>query len=286
MRQLYIDMREAKDRMEKSASILGMLGLGAAMHIAPNLGMKALKSTKFGREALTGSLSAGVEMGRKNEKMHPNWKNLMQYGIGPESTVEMELGRHFGQRMSKMDPEHQVRFHDKVKGLVENHVNSLSPEAKKEIHKTPLLNSAVDYFSGKSNDRIKSFLLKRTVPETHVQTLAQHGVDASMLVAAHTVNPHILMQPALSMIRKKMGASAYGKKVLTDLFEKGKSGAPMSRTREVLTDTLLSPSALDPYRIGKALHTHLGPEKIQHLEKPIGSFRNWTSDLVTKQMKN
>jgi hypothetical protein len=285
MQTMYGELCESQQRMEKHASILGLLGLGAAMHVAPNLGMKALKSTQFGREALTGSLSAGVEMGRRGEKLHPNWKNLMQYGIGPESTVEMELGRHFGQRMNKMDPEQQIRFHNKVKGMLEQHVNSMSPEAKKEIHKTPLLNSAIDYFSGTSNQRVKSFLLNRTVPEAHIQTPEQHAVDAGLLLGVGTVNPHILMQPALSMVRKKMGASAYGKKVLTNLFEKGKSGAPISRTREVLTDTLLSPSALDPYRIGKALHTHVGPEKINLLDKPINSFRDWTSDRVTEQMK-
>lgn len=265
--------------LEKEASLLGLLGLGTAFHVAPNLAMKAIKSTQTGQKALTGMFSAGVDMGRQGLKLHPNAQSFMEYGIGPESIVEYQLGKSLGSRISHMPPERQERFINKAKGMTQSYLNQYFPEKMNEIEKVPVLGSVKHYFDGKGENRVKNLFMKMSVPEEQKTTLKNHLGNAAMLGGAAAVNPHTLIQPILSGTRKQIAKSSLGGKIFDSGFKKGNSGIPMSKAKETMIDMAVSPSVLDPYRMGKSMKEMLPKPVNNELSKRIdigGVYKNLT----------
>lgn len=243
-------VEESNEVSEKKGSLLGLLGLGAAMHVAPNIAMKAVKSTKKGQEALTGTFSAGLEMGRSGQKLHPNAKSFMEYGIGPESLVDYQLGRKLGDRIKDYSPEKQERFLRRAQGMGDAHMraNNISPE---EIDKVPYLNTLKHYMEGKGENKVKNTFMKMGVPEDKPVTWKNHAGNLAMLGGAAAVEPHILMQPTISGVRKATAQSEIGRKFMTNQFKQGQEGKNVSKAKETLYDLAVSPAALDPYRIGR-----------------------------------
>lgn len=249
--------------LEKQASLLGLLGMGAAMHIAPNAMMKGIKSTRAGQNALAGTFSAGMDAGMNGMKLHPNFQNFMSYGVGPESLADYHLGRSLGQRVAQktqnMDPERQERFLNKAKGMAKAHINSF--ENPQEVDKIPMLNSVKHYIEGHGENKVKDTFNKLSVPETQGTTWKNRLGDAGMLAGAAAINPHLLLQPALSGTRKVLAKSALGQQMVTKGFYNGQEGKQISKPRELATDMLVSPSVLDSYRIGKGMHENLSSEQ-------------------------
>lgn len=247
----------AKVAHDKQASLLGLAGLSAAFHVAPNLAMKVVKSTDTGQKALTGMFSAGVDMGRTGRKLHPNVQSLMEYGIGPESTVEYSLGRTMGKRIADMEPERQERFINKAKGMTQAHLSRLFPDKMHDIEQVPVLGSVKHYFDGKGENKVKDAFMKMSVPNDYKAGLKNHVINAGMLGGAAALDPHTLIQPALSGLRKQVAKSPIGGQIFSKGFEKGNNGVPMSKAKETLIDMAVSPSVLDPYRMGKAMKEQL-----------------------------
>lgn len=254
--------------LSKRASLLGLLGLGTAIHVAPNLAMKAIKNTETGQKGLTGLFSAGVDMGRTGRKMHPNLQSAMEYGIGPESVVEYQLGRSMGSRLSNMAPERQERFINKAKGMTNAYLNR-NPEYAKKLDEVPILNSVKHYFDGKGENKVKDFFMKASVPKDQPVTWKNKAGNLAALGGAAAVDPHILMQPALSGIRKQIAKGPMGSKIFDKGFNQGNSGAPLSKTKETLIDLAVSPSVLDPYRMGKAMKESLPAPANNYLKEKI-----------------
>jgi hypothetical protein len=264
----FKELQSSMQYMEKKASILGLLGAGALIHMVPNVAMKAMKSTGAGRKILAGSLSAGIDMGRKGLKLHPNAQSALQYGLGPESLVEHQVGHKIGTRISEMPAERQDRFLGKFEGMVRQKVNSLSPEDQAKIHKAPIIGGLLEHFNGSGNKTSRNLFNHMSVPIDQKKNLLNYGVDAAALAGAGALNPHLLIQPALSLTRKKVSESEFGKRILTKLYEKGKNGEEMSKARSIATDLVVSPSVLDPYRIGKLIHPHVD-ENTEGVEKLV-----------------
>lgn len=246
--------------LEKQASLLGLLGLGTAMHVAPNLAMKGVKSTQAGQNALAGTFSAGVEMGRTKRKMHPNLQSVLEYGVGPESTVDYNLGRKLGSRISDMEPERQERFLSKAKGMFNSHVTSRFGENADEVNKVPIINSVKHYFDGHGENKVKNLFVKTSVPEDQALTWKNKLGNVGALGLAGAVDPHLLLQPALSGARKQLAKSELGAKVFEKNFKAGHEGKPLSKLKETAIDMTISPAVLDSYRIGKAMNKHLPDE--------------------------
>jgi hypothetical protein len=254
-------------QLDKEASLLAGLGIAGAMHVAPNLAMKAVKSTKAGQSALAGTFSAGIDAGRNGMKLHPNFQHFMEYGVGPESLVDYHLGRKIGQRIAQVPPERQERFINKAKGMAQAHMNSFAnPE---EVEKTPMLNSIKHYIDGKGENKVKTAFGKMSVPETAQANWKNHLGDAAMLGGAYVANPHLLLQPAFSGARKVLSKSQMGQKVFVNNFEKGHNGNQISKPKELATDLLVSPAVLDSYRIGNSMNRNLSEKANQSFKQNV-----------------
>lgn len=270
-----------KPEMKKEASLLGLLGLGTAIHVAPNAVMKGVKSTKTGQHALAGTFSAGFDAGRNGMKLQPNFQNFMQYGVGPESLADYHLGRKFGQRVSQVDPARQERFIAKAKGMAQAHINTFqNPEA---VDKIPMLNSVKHYIEGHGENKVKAAFNKLSVPDNQAVTWKNRLGDAGMLAGAAAVNPHLLLQPALSGARKALAKSQMGQKVFEKGFNNGQEGKEISKGRELATDLLVSPAVLDSYRMGKGMNQHLAPEANEAFKQNVDVGNLYGKAILGKQ---
>lgn len=242
-----------------------LAGIGAAIHIAPNLAMKAVKSTETGKKALAGMFSAGVDMGRTGRKLHPNIQSLMTYGVGPESMVEYQLGHKMGSGMADFSPEAQQKIIDNGHRLNDK----INPEHAEQFEKMPMLGSMKHYFDGNGENKVKNTFMKMSVPKEQPMTWKNHLGNAAALGITGAINPHLLLQPALSGTRKVIAESQVGRNIMTNAFNKGVSGTPLSKGKERAIDMLVSPSALDPYRVGKTMNQILPDQVGSHLGTAI-----------------
>lgn len=241
------------------SSMLGLLGLGAAVHVAPNLAMKAIKSTKSGHNALTGTFSAGVEMGQTGKKLHPNAQSLIEYGIGPETLVDYQLGQRLGAKLKDMPADRQERYLAKLKGMGEAQVRS-SGGSVEDLEKVPVLNTLSNYIEGRGENKIKRGMMRMSVPADQPVTWKHKVGNLGMLGAAAAIDPHLLMQPAISGTRKAVAKSTIGQNFMDNQFHKGREGKNLSRMKEIGYDLAVSPAALDPYRMGKFINEKASPE--------------------------
>lgn len=259
--------------IEKESSLLGALGLAGLIHVAPNVGMKAIKSTEQGHKALGGSFSAGVNHGKTGRKLHPNAQSFMEYGVGPESLLDYHVGKRVGKRLGKYEdnPARQEVFLDRVKkkfGLLD-----ISPEQIDELKNTPVLGSAYRHFSGETNKGVEKALTKMSVPEDAKKTLGQRAGNLAMLAGAGAADPHLLLQPAFSYGRKQVAKTELGKSMLKSNFEKAVDGKEIPKWKERLIDTVVSPGVLDTHRVGKFTRNNVEPESIElakGLAKEVG----------------
>lgn len=234
--------------------MLGLLGAAAAIHIAPNLAMKAVKSTKVGHQALTATFGAGVDMGRTGRKLQHTVKDAMEYGIGPESLVEYHMGQKLGQRIKDLPDDEQAEFLSAFKEKTKDVFSGLTDQQKKDLEKTPYLNTLVHYSEGKDDGKLKNALMKLSIPEKEEKKLRHHMANMGILSGVGFLEPHALMQPAISAARKYTAKSEFGKKVMKDNFEKGYQGKDMHKLTRGAIDMVVSPSVLDPMRLGQTLH--------------------------------
>lgn len=270
--------------LEKQASLLGLLGTGLAMHVAPNAVMKGVKSTKIGQHALAGTFSAGFDGGMNGMKLQHNFKNFVQYGMGPETLADYHLGSSLGQRVKNktlnMTPEQKERFMNKAKGMAMAHINNnFDP---KEVDRIPMLNSVKHYIEGHGENKVKGLFTKMQVPEDQKTSLLNRAGDVGMLAGAGAVNHHLLIQPGLSFARKKLATSPIGQKVFEKGFNSGQEGNQIGKAREYATDMLVSPAALDSYRIGKGMHQNLTPEQNEAFRQNVNIGDVYNKALVNK----
>lgn len=252
-----MEHRPTQYHLEKQGSLLGLLGLGTAMHVAPNIAMKAVKSTDRGHQALTNTFAAGIEHGKTGQKLHHNWDSALTYGVGPESMVEYRLGRKLGEKLSKYPPEIQEKYLATMQRNINARFNNLPVNQQKELMHTPLIGTAKRYFDGEGEGKIKEFLLKRGVPADQAPSKLNRLGDMAMLGGAAAVDPHLLVQPAISMARKKTAESEFGRRFMKQQFQNGEQGVGLGKVKEFATDMLISPGALDPYRVGRAMNQNL-----------------------------
>lgn len=257
-----------KPALKKEASgLLGLLGLAGAVHVAPNLVMKAVKSTQKGHDALTGTFSAGLDMAREGQKLHPNAQSLIEYGIGPESLVDFRLGQKLGEKLRNIPPENQERFLQKAKGMGEAQIRSMGIDPK-DMEKVPVLNTLVNYMEGRGENKVKKGLMRMAVPADQPVTWKNKAGNMAMLGGAAAVDPHLLMQPAISGARKMVAQSPIGQKFMDNQFHKGRVGETINKGKEVAMDMIVSPAALDPYRLGKFVKEK-APQEINDKMKDI-----------------
>ena len=257
----FLDIDEYN--LNKEASLLGGLGLAGLIHVAPNIGMKAVKSTEAGHRALAGSFSAGVNHGKTGRKLHPNAQSFLEYGVGPESLLDYHIGKRVGKRLGKYEenPARQEVFLERLKKRFR--LDDIKPDQVEELRNTPVLGSAYRHFTGDTSKRTENLLTKMSVPEDAKKTVGQRVGNLAMLAGAGAADPHLLLQPAFSFGRKQVAKTELGKNMLKANFEKAVDGKEIPKWKERLIDTTVSPGVLDTHRVGKFTRNNVEPENIE-----------------------
>lgn len=268
MDRLRKEATDTPGTLEKQGSLLGMLGIGTLMHVAPNIAMKAVKSTDAGHRALTNTFAAGVTHGTTGRKLHPNLDAALTYGIGPESLLEYRIGRNFGQRITKYGDDAKDFYLAALKRNIQHRFGKMNPEQQQEFLNTPLVGTLKRYFDGEGEGAIAKFLTGKSVQESAKTTIPQHIGNAAMLGGAAAVDPHLLVQPGISYARKQLSQSDIGKRFLKKQFNRGEAGEIIHPAKMLATDLIVSPGVLDPYRVGKTVSNSVSKE-VRDRAKPV-----------------
>lgn len=233
-------------RMEKKAIFdpvsLGLLGTG--MHMTANLGYKGLRATGAGHRFEAGQVASGYRHGMAGKRINPIIKNVATFGLGPESLVNYDIGRHLGQEASTLSKGRRYR---ELKKLRKNVAMSNS------VREAPIGRSVVPavnrILSGEKGimDRLP------TVAAGAKSTLGQRAVSAGVGAAAAAAAPDSLIHMGINATRNALGKGRIGKKFMDDQFNRGLSSGPIGKLKSHLTDILVSPAALDTRRLGAAI---------------------------------
>jgi hypothetical protein len=239
-------------REEKVQMLLELAASTIAIHVIPNVVMKAVKSTKKGHKFLTSTLALGVEHGKKARKFQFNFQSMVEYGMGPEITAEYQIGLKLGKELRDLPEELHREFLLSFTATVRERMEELDESEREEVMSTPILNAIIAYVEGEYSSKMaKSNAF--SVSEDSKTTVRHYAVNVAVLGLVAAVNAHLLAQPVISFVRKKFAVSKFGKSFMKKSFERGLEGHRISKAKMIATDLLVSPAALDTLRIGTTL---------------------------------
>jgi hypothetical protein len=236
-----------------------------AIHVLPNVVMKAVKSTKVGHKLLTSTFALGIEHGKEGKKFQFNFKSVIEFGIGPEALAEYHLGVKIGKELKNVPTEYQHEFLLAFKASVETHMESLNEEDKEIVEETPILSAIVSYIEGEYSNTIAT-TKKFSVEENKKTSITNIAGNVAMVAVVGAVNFHLLAQPIISYIRKKLATSKFGKNLMKKNYEKGLEGQKLSKFQSLAIDLLVSPAVLDTMKIGNTINK---VESMRELERII-----------------
>lgn len=287
--------RDSEARAVEKIAIMGGLVIGGSLlHVGTNAVMKGIKTLSPGKKILHKLYDAGYGHALQNKRISPAVAKPMNYLIGPESMVEPSVGSlvgRFGRIRGKAKKPNQIerldrRIGDIVDREVDKHIGSegyvhpvflnefkknvkdlikdpakrlpiLRNEVPIEVQRAPILDSM---FSSHYSANPKN--LSRWDPR---RLLTVHGrgkspvsnaVGSAVLGAGMVASPtHGAVQMGISRLRELVGGTNYGRKFIKRQFLSGLSGESVPRWKEIATDMVLSPAALDPRRIGLAINS-------------------------------
>lgn len=230
--------------------ILHILVLGLLVHIIPNLLMKVVKVTSVGHKILTAFFQLGLE-GKELSKLT---LDLMNYVVGPESLVEYHLGRKLRFKLSNEAIDINIAI-DSFKSTLKNGLVDFDQDELKLAKDTPFMSTLV-IFANEDISKYVSIIEKICVRENSKRTFINLTVYTILILIALVVDPIAMLQPVICVIRKKIGTSAFGKKVLKNNFNKGFKGNNFGRLYGLFIDLFIAPSVLDTQRLGLFLNKY------------------------------
>lgn len=236
------------------------------MHVTPNVAMKAVKSTERGHRALAGTFSAGVKHGRNGKMLHPNAKSFLEYGVGPESLIDYNIGKRVGSGLKKYDgkPERQATLMRRLSGQVG--LDDVGQEGLEALKHTPLLSSIHRHLNNGGSKRVEKIFDRFSVDETTQLTKGQKAGNMAMLAGAGAVDPHLLLQPAFSGLRKTLAKTDTGKRLMKNNFNKALDGKEIPKWKERVIDTVVSPGVLDTHRLGKFIGKNYDQDVVESVK--------------------
>lgn len=289
-----VEERDSGVRAVEKRAILGELAIGGSLlHAGTNAVMKGIKTFSPGKKILHKLYDAGYSHALQNKRISPVIAKPMNYLVGPESMVEPNVGSlvgRFGRIRGKAKKPNQIARLDKrigeiVDREIDKHISSggyahqvfldefkrnvkdlikdpakrlpgLRKEVPIEVQKAPVLDSM---FS--SHYSVEPKKLSRWDPR---RLLTVHGrgkspmsdaVGNAVLGVGMAASPtHGAVQVGISRIRELVSKTNYGRKFMERQLLSGLSGESMPKWKEMTTDIVLSPAALDPRRIGLAIN--------------------------------
>lgn len=233
--------------------MLELLGIAAAVHVVPNALMKVVKKTKVGHALLTASFAVGLELARMGRKLNPSIKDAMTYGFGPESLVEYELGFNLGIQISCMSEDEQEIFLANMVLEINASLSQYTEEEISELEATPGLGTIISFAKGEWNDKFEEILMVMSCIQDEGRSVKGVATNVGVLATLCVIEPHVIIQPIICMIRKKVAESVVGRRFLENSFKKGQSGEIVSKSMRGAIDMIVSPSALDTMRLGHVL---------------------------------
>lgn len=237
-------------------AILGTALLAGGLHLGTNAAMKALKNSHMGHSLESAQFATGMRNALQGKKLHPVAKDVMQYGIGPESMVSMDAGSLLGKHLSALPKAKQFKSLKKIRkavGMTEAVKNA--PIVKDVI---PGINR---HLSGNTSllDKIP------TVPIDQSTTKLQKAISLGLGAGAVAADPHSIVHMGINALRKGIGESSKGKEFMKNQFMSGIKNKPLNPALSAITDIAISPAALDTRRIGEAAHKELQNPRLKNI---------------------
>jgi hypothetical protein len=260
---------------EKEASVLGLLGTTAALHTGANLAMMGAKNTKGGQEMLADTMRAGFHHGRKNKQLAHGVRRGLKYGLGPESLMDYQLGhaagnlaRDAGKNLPRSITKDKYKLMDRAKRILTKDDKSVLeslPETTRKAVKKTILGTAMEAGHRELHDKKSRTLdfMTKSVAKTAKPTKAQNVLHAMPLATAAMVDPHFAIHPGLNAIRDRVSKTEKGKEFMRKQFIEGLRGDKMSKAKELASDVIISPGALESRRVGKALNLLSKGDKVK-----------------------
>ena len=237
-------------------AIIGTALLAGGLHFGTNAAMKALKNSHMGHSLESAQFATGMRNALQGKKLHPVAKDVMQYGIGPESMVSMDAGSLLGKHLSTLPKAKQFKSLKKIRkavGMTEAVKNA--PIVKDVI---PGINR---HLSGNTSllDKIP------TVPIDQSTTKLQKAISLGLGAGAVAADPHSIVHMGINALRKGIGESSKGKEFMKNQFMSGIKNKPLNPALSAITDIAISPAALDTRRIGEAAHKELQNPRLKNI---------------------
>lgn len=237
-------------------AILGTALLAGGLHLGTNAAMKALKESHLGHSLESAQFATGMRNALQGKKLHPVAKDVMQYGIGPESMVSMDAGSLLGKHLSALPKAKQFKSLKKIRKAV-----SMTDAVKN----APIIKDVIPginrHLSGNTSllDKIPTVPINQ--PTTKLQKALSLGLGAGVVAA----DPHSIVHMGINALRKGVGESTKGQEFMKNQFMAGIKNKPLNPTLSTLTDIAISPAALDTRRIGEATHKELQNPRIKDI---------------------
>lgn len=264
---------------EKNASWL----MGPIGHLGVNaLGRAAHKSSNLA----TVLAHKGLQHGFTNSAINPAAMKSIVAIAGPETMGVYQAAQMAGKRLAEAPPHLRPKILKQVSeaGFDEHTpmVGALQEAAKHELAGTaPKLEAkglgakAYSKFVDSMSD------IKNTPFDTKTQRTVRTMGGAAPSAGLTAVDPSgSAAHFGINLAREQIGKSSYGKKVMGDLFESGVQGNQPSKLKETVIDYAVSPSVLDPQRMGRAMKEKgLTPDLLQQGKQYVQEAQG-NSDLL------
>jgi hypothetical protein len=228
--------------IEKAA--LDPISTGLVMHVAANSGYKFLRSRKAGHRLEAGQVATGYRHALGNRNIHPVARNVATFGLGPESLVNYDLGQELGNSLKGMSKGKRYRQLKKLRKNV-----AMAPHTREAPMGRSVVPAVNRILSGQQGvmDKVKH------VPANAPVTMAQKALSLGLGGAAIAAQPDTAIHMGINATRKMIGNSDQGKRFFRDQFAQGLDAGPISKAKELASDFLISPAALDTRRLGAAM---------------------------------
>ncbi len=245
------------DEVEKIA-IFGGLAAGPLGHVAVNaLGRAARKGSN-----LSDYLAhTGLQHGLTGSSINPFAQRTIKALAGPESLSHYEAAKALGSLVQHLPTNEQHAIFQGMRqgtGRLSEDTPLLSPMHRAMGHElegtAPALQSK-GLLAGLYSKGVAGMgKLTNTPFDTGAQRVAKSVAGAAPLAAVAAADPvAAATHVGFNTAREAVAKSSTGKRVMKGMLERGLGGQLMSPAVEKAVDYGVSPSALDPMRIGKAL---------------------------------
>lgn len=242
-------------RHRKTASVLGLAGLGALTHLGTNAIVKGTHHTKPMQRLREGQLATGLSRAITGAPQSVRG-GVGKVILGPELWANQDAGAALRPMLSKMSRRQQYKWLKKVRRAVQQ---------DPKLAKLPFFEDA----PGAINQLLQQ-PLPRTNSQAHVQPSMAAKVAPGLAAAGFAaLEPSSLVHTGINVARSAIAKSEIGKKFFKNQAQRAAEAVstgqnPLPAARTAAMDYGLSPRALDSARITAGL-SEVDPRTLRRL---------------------